>query len=90
MAICSVVSSTVIAAQPELMVSTSRTKFRFVDNNNLQSKISQVANDVQHIIDSHECTSYPLNTHKYKIITNNFELVNKFSIQILNELQRRT
>ena len=39
-----------------------------------------MANDVQHIIDSHKHTGLHLNTHKCEIIANNFELVDQFSI----------
>ena len=46
-------------AQPTLLATTSRTKLRFVDDTNLEGKISQVANDVQHIIDSHQLRSSP-------------------------------
>lgn len=51
-----------IAAQPMFMAATSRTKLGFVDDTNL-GKISQVDNDVQHIIDSNKNC---LNAHNAK------------------------
>ena len=68
------------AAQPTLLAATSRTKLGFVDDTNLEGKISQVANDVQHIIDSHQHTGLHLNSPKCEIIANNFELVDQFPI----------
>ena len=41
---------------------------------------SQVANEVQHIIDSHQNTGLHLNSHKCEIIANNFELVDQYPI----------
>ena len=49
------------AAQPTLLATTSRIKLVFVDDTNLEGKISQVAKDVQHIIDSHQHTGLHLN-----------------------------
>ena len=60
------------AAQHTLLATISRTKLEFVDDTNLEGKISQVANDVQHIIDSHQHTGLHLNSHKCEIIANNF------------------
>ena len=68
------------AAQPTLLATTSTTKLGFVDDTNLEGKISQVANDVQHIIDSHQHTGLHLNLHKCEIIANNFELVDQYPI----------
>ena len=68
------------ATQPTLMATTSRNKLGFVDDTSLEGTISKVANDVQHIIDSHKHTCLRLNTHKCEITANNFELVDQFPI----------
>ena len=68
------------AAQPTLLAIISRTKLGFVDDTNLEGKISHVANYVQHINDSHQHTGLHLNSHKCEIIANNFELVDQFPI----------
>ena len=60
------------AAQPTLVATSSRTKLGFVDDTNLEGRISQVANDVQLIIDSHQHTGLRLNAHKCEIIAQIF------------------
>ena len=60
------------ATQPTLLATISTTKLGFIDDINLEDKISQVANDVQLIIDSHQHTGLHLNSHKCEIIANNF------------------
>ena len=67
-------------AQPTLLATTSRNKLGFVDDTNLDGIISHVANDVQHIIDSHQNIGLHLNSHKCEIIANNFELVDQYPI----------
>ena len=67
-------------AQPTLLSTSSRTKLGFVDDTNLEGKISQVANDVQLIIDSHQYTGLRLNAHKCETIANNFELIDQCPI----------
>ena len=68
------------AAQPTLLATTPRTKLGFVDDTNLEGKISQVANDGQQIINSHQHTGLHLNSHRCEIIANNFELVDQSPI----------
>ena len=66
--------------QPTLMETTSRTKLGYVDDTNLEGRISAVANDVQHIIDSFPTTGLILNAHKCEIISNNFDQIDKFPV----------
>ena len=68
------------AAQPTLLATSSRTKLGFGDDTNLEGRISQVANDAQLIIDSHQHTGLHLNAHKCEIIANTFELIDQYSI----------
>ena len=68
------------AAQPTQLATSSRTKFGFVDDTNLEGRISQVANDVQLIIDSDQHAGLRLNAHKCEIIANNFELIDQYPI----------
>ena len=63
------------AVQPTLVETTSRTKLGYVNDTNLEGRISAVANDVQHIIDSFPTTGLILNAHKCEIIANNFYLI---------------
>ena len=51
------------AVQPTLVKTISRTKLGYVDDTNLERRISEVANDVQHIIDSFPTTGLILNAH---------------------------
>ena len=48
------------AAQPILLATSSSTMSGFVDDTNLEGRISQVSNDVQLIIDSHQHTGLRL------------------------------
>ena len=68
------------AAPPTLLAKSSRTKFGFVDDTNLEGRSSQVANDVQLIIDSHQHAGLHLNAHKCEIIANNFELIDQYPV----------
>ena len=63
-----------------LLATSSKTKMGFVDDTNLEGTISQVANDVQLIIDSHQHIGLRLNAHKCEIIAKNFELIDKHPI----------
>ena len=65
---------------PTLSGGTARTKLVFVDDFNLEGKISDAAKDVQTIIEAQAATSLCLNRHKCEIIANNFDLVDKFPI----------
>ena len=52
----------------------------FVDDINVEGRISQVANDVQLIIDSYQHTGLRLNAHTCEITANNFELIDQYPI----------
>ena len=51
-----------------------------MDDTNLEGRISAVANDIQHIIDSFPTTGLILNAHKCEIIVNNFDQIDKFPV----------
>ena len=52
----------------------------FVDDVNLEEKISPIASDVQTIIDSHPSTGLLPNTHNFQITANNLDIVDNFMV----------
>ena len=65
---------------PTLSEGSSRTKLGFVDNFNMERKVSNVAKDIQRIIDAQATTDLVLNRNKCEIVANSFDLVNQFPV----------
>ena len=66
--------------QPSLLETNSRTKLGYVDDTNLEGKITTVAKDVQIIIDFFLTTGLVLNFSKCEIICSNSDLVDQYLI----------
>ena len=66
------------AVQITLVETTSRTKLEYMDDTNLERRISTIAKNVQHITDSFPSTGLILNLLKYEIIANNFDQISGF------------
>ena len=73
---------------PTLSEGSSRTKLGFVDDFNLEGKVSNVAKDVQRIIDAQVTTGLVLNRNKCEIDANSFDLVDQFPV--FNNIKRST
>ena len=65
---------------PTLSEGSARTKLGYVDDFNLEGKISNVAQDVHRIVDTQAKTGLALNLQKCKIIANNFDLIDQYSV----------
>ena len=65
---------------PTLSEGSSRTKLGFVDDCNLEGKVSNVAKDVQKIIDAQATTGLVLNRNKFQIVASSFDLVDQFPV----------
>ena len=74
-----------------LLEKKAGTMMAFVNDINLEGKVSSIARDVQSIIDSNPTTGLVLNASKCEIMAKNFQMINKFSIfKDLKELLLRT
>ena len=77
------------AVQPTLLKTNSRADLRCVHDIKLEGKISTVAKDVQHVVDSFPTTDLQLNAHKFELICNNFDLIDNIqSLGTLPELPK--
>ena len=65
---------------------SARTKLGYVDEFNLEGKISNVAQDDQRIVDTQAKTGLVLNLQKCEIIANNFDLIDQYSV--FNQFKR--
>ena len=65
---------------PTLSEESARTKLCYVDDFNLEGKISNVAQDVQRIVDTQAKTDLVLNLQKWEIIANNFDMIDQYSV----------
>ena len=59
---------------------SARTKLGYVDAFNLEGKISNVAQDVQRMVDTQARTGLVLNLHKCEIIANNIDLIDQYPV----------
>ena len=67
---------------PTLSEGSARTKLGYVDDFNLEGKISNVAQDIQRIVDTQAKTGLVLNLQKCEIIANNSDLIDQYSVFI--------
>ena len=68
------------AVYPTLSEGSARTKLGYVDDVNLDRKISNVAQDVQRIVDTQAKIGLVLDVQKCEIIANKFDLIDQYSV----------
>ena len=74
------------AVHPTLSGGSARTKLGYVNDFNLEGKISTVALDFQRIIEMQAKTGLVFNLHKWEIIANSFDLIDQYAV--FNQFKR--